>query len=221
MKVDIEILRLLMRGGAFIELLTALIASIYINKYKNTALKYFILVLWYTVINEFVGIFYLRDNFDFNNAIIYNIYNILNFSYIYFLYAYYLNNKTNKKIALLFGILYILILIINGFFENYLIHFQRFPYIIAAFFVVIIIILYFREILNSEKVLHVKKNLFFWVSIGWLIYFVGNIPFRIVRNYYENLADASAIFLVNFTLTMIMNICFIIGFIWSEKKQHY
>lgn len=203
-----------------IEVLTAIIGTIYYNKYKKKRfLKYFIFLLWYIVINELAGI-YMRSDFGVN-TIIYNVYNVINFTYILMLYRSYLTEKKSKKIALTLCITYLIIFIINGFYENYFIKFQSIPYIVAAFAVIITISLYFREILNSEKVLNAKRNLLFWISVGLLIYFVGNIPFRILRNYYNELTDATILFLVNFTLTVIMNICFIIGFIWSKKKQQY
>ncbi|MCK8522518.1 hypothetical protein M0D21_13115 [Aquimarina sp. D1M17] len=102
-----------------------------------------------------------------------------------------------------------------------MIEFQSLPYIAAATFIVISISIYFVEILNTEKVLYVKKNLLFWISVGLLLYYIGNIPFRILRNYYEYLTDATILVLLNIILAVIMNICFIIGFIWSDRKQLY
>lgn len=220
MEISNEFLINLLNIGTFIEFLTALTSTIYLKKYNNTILKYFSILLWYTFINDFGGILII-DYYSRFNAIIYNIYNVINFSYLLLLYRNYLTNKKYKKIALTLCIIYLIVFIINGFYENYFIKFQSMPYIVAAFAVIITISLYFREILNSEKVLHVKKNLLFWISVGLLIYFVGNIPFRIVRNFYIELANSTAMILVNFTLTVIMNICFIIGFIWSNKKQLY
>ncbi len=210
-----------MRIGVFIELFAVVIGTIYFYKYKNTALKYILLLFWYTVINDLLGVFYLRGGYEDYNAIIYNIYNVINFTYLLFLYRHYIQNKTHKKAILFFSIIYLISFVINGFFENYLIEFQKFPYIIAAIFLVITISLYFIEILNSQKVLNAKRNLLFWISVGFLIFFVGNLPFRILTNYYMKLTDATISFLVKLTLTIIMNICFIIGFIWSDKKQQY
>ena len=99
--------------------------------------------------------------------------------------------------------------------------YQRLPYIAAAIFLIVTIFLFFMELLHSEKVLNAKRNLLFWISVGLLIYYVGNLPFRILRNYYIHLANATVLFLVNFVLTVIMNTCFIIGFIWSDRKQQY
>ncbi len=221
MSLSNDFLTLLIKIGVGLEVVTAIVGTIYYHKYKNApVLKYFIFLLWYVVCNEFIGL-YIRLYGSGYNALIINIYNLINFSYILFLFKNYLNSAKGKKLVLILCILYLISFIINGFYENYLIDFQSIPYIIAAFFVVITILLYFREILNSEKVLHAKKNLLFWIGVGLLLYFVGNIPFRIIRNYYEYLSDASTLFLVNFTLAVIMNVCFIIGFIWSDKKQLY
>ncbi|MBQ4818756.1 hypothetical protein [Aquimarina sp. MMG016] len=200
--------------------MAAIIGVIYFYKYKNTALKYFLLLLWYVTINDIIGM-YLREKVTHYNAIIYNIYYVVNFTYLLLLYRAYLSNKKSKVVVLTFTLIYLFSFIVNGFFENYLIEFQRFPYIIAALFLIITVILYFSEVLNSEKVLHAKKNLLFWISVGLLLYYVGNIPFRIIRNYYQDLADATILFLVNLTLGIVMYICFIIGFLWSDKKQQY
>ncbi len=214
-----DFLTFLIKISVGFEVLTAIIGIIFYNKYKNDSfLKYFIFLISYVAINEVVGLYIKLDN-DVNTTIIYNIYNVINFTYLFFLYRHFLVSTKRKKIVLVFALLYIVTFIINGFiFENYLREYQRLPYIVAAIFLLITIIYYFIEILYSEKVLHAKKNLLFWISVGFLIYFVGNLPFRILSNYYTQLTDATILFLVKFTLTMILNTCFIIGFIWSDKK---
>ncbi|MFD2564022.1 hypothetical protein [Aquimarina rubra] len=220
MTLSKDFINLLIEFCVGFEVLAAIIATIFYDKYKNTKfLKYLIFFIWYVAINELVGL-YIRVH-EGINAIIHNIYNAVNFTFFLLLYRYYFKNKKNKKLALYFCVIYLSAFVINGFFENYMLEYQRFPYILGALFLVISILLYFFEILNSEQVLHAKKNLLIWISFGLLIYFVGNLPFRILRNYYEELTDATVLFLVNITLTVIMNTCFIIGFIWSDKKQQY
>ena len=65
------------------------------------------------------------------------------------------------------------------------------------------------------------KILLFWISTGVLIYYCGNIPYKIVRSYASNLRDVPIEFLVLCILTIVMNLCFIIGFVWSDNKQQY
>jgi len=218
MNLSNDVLTLLIKIGVSFEVIAAIFSSIFYSKYKNiSVLKYFTFLLWYIVVNELIGL-YIRLYSEYNSAIIHNIYHLVNFTYIHILLKSYLKNKKNKKIVISFLLLYWIILFINAFNENYLIDFQRAPYIVGALGVVIGILLYFREVLNSEEVLNVKRNLIFWVCVGFLLYFSGNIPFRILRNYYEFLTDATLLTLVNLILGITMYLSFIIGFIWSHKK---
>ncbi|AXT51487.1 hypothetical protein D1818_11815 [Aquimarina sp. BL5] len=220
MNLSNEFINTLIKICIGFEVFTAIVGTIFFYKYKNVKfLRYFIFFIWYVAFNELVGLYIKLDGGV--NAIIHNIYNAVNFTFFLLLYRYYFKNNKNKKLALYFSIIYLSSFIINGFFENYIEEYQRLPYILGALFLVISILLYFFEILNSEQVLNAKKNLLIWISFGLLIYFVGNLPFRILRNYYIELTDATVLLLVNITLTVIMNTCFIIGFIWSDKKQQY
>lgn len=207
--------------GLIFQVITAIVGTIYFYKYDKTILKYFLIILWYIAINDIFGLI-LKKYFGFESVtLLYNIYYIIVFSYFMLLFRNFVSNKNRKKLIFIFLIIYLISSFINCFFENYLEEVATAPYIIGAILVIIAIIFYYIDILNSEKVLYVNKNLLFWISIGVLIYYAGNIPFRIVRNYVGELVDASIQYLVLVILTFVMNICFIIGFIWSSKKQQY
>ena len=222
MNINNEILNLLLKIGVGIEIITAVIGTFYYYKYKEVrVLNLFVYLLWYVVFNELIGYCIREYTERAENALFHNIYNVINFTYLLILYRYNLSIIKYRKILSFFIISYLVAFIINGFFENYLSDFQRLPYILAALYLVISIFFYFQDILNSNRVLNARKSLLFWISVGLLIYFVGILPFRIMRNYYSELTDFTIYFLVIFSLTVIMNICFIIGFIWSDKKQRY
>lgn len=205
--------------GIIFQVITAIVGSIYFYKYKKTFVKYFLIVIWYVAINDLLG-FFLKNN-EYQVEILYNIYYLIVFNYLMFLFRNYVTNDKHKKAILFFMLLYTISFFVNGFFQNYLEEFSRAPYIIGASLVVISIIIYYIDILNSEKVLYVNKNLLFWISTGVLIYYCGNIPYKIVRSYADELRDVSIEFLVLCILTIVMNLCFIIGFIWSDNKQQY
>lgn len=219
----VEILRLLRNIGFIAEFSAALVGIIWclkIRKFQGI-IKWFPIFLLYIFLNDLIGIntkTFFPNN---NNLIIFNISTSITFLYYFFLYGKFIKNKNQKKMILVLTIIYLTSLLINGFFENYLVEYQSIPYIIGASFILINVTLYFIQLLNSEEVLTTKHNLLFWVSVGLLIYYIGNIPFRIVRNYYANLADLTILFSLNFALTIIMNVFFIIGFIWSSNKQPY
>ncbi len=216
----VDIYKTLRDSGIILEIVTALIAVVFYQKYKTTRLKYILFLLLYIAINEVIGS-YIREKITNYNALLYNIYNVIYFIYLFLLYRKYVIKLKYKKYISIFIICYLISFVFNGFRENYFIEFQSFPYILASSFIILSIIFYFIEILNSERVLNIKKNLLFWISVGLLLYHVGIIPFRIVRNYYSSATELSILFMINVILTILMNICFIIGFIWSDKKQPY
>jgi len=205
----------------YIELTTAIVGSIYYYKYKHTCLKYFLIILWYTTLNGFLARF-LHENYILrNNTVLYNIYNLINFTFLFTLFKAYIKKINHKKWIKTFSYIYIISLVIEAFFKNYLSEIQTIPFIIGAIFVIICIFYYFLEVLNTDKVLYVSKNLLFWISIGLLLYFFGKIPTRIVRNFWEEVTYYQSIYVVEYILSIVMNICFIIGFICSEKDKQY
>jgi hypothetical protein len=211
---------LLKKSIKYVELITAIVGTIYFFKYKHTFLKYFLIILWYIVCNEFLGL-YIKTYISENNIIIYNIFHFINFTYLFLLFRQYVTHPSQKRWIFFFIIIYILSFIINMFFENYFKEIQTIPYLIASVFLISSIVFYFLAILNTDKILYVSKNLLFWISVGLLIYFVGNIPFRVIRNFNNEISNIDSIFITSYILCIIMNICFVFGFIWSKKDSQY
>lgn len=204
----------------YIELLTAIVGTVFLYKYKHTFLKYFLIILWYTAINEFIGLLIVKYEYA-SNIIIYNIYHLINFSFIFLLFRKYVNKKKNKNRIRIFSILYLISFFVNMFFENYFYEVQTVPFFVASVLIIISIMYYYSEILNTNEVLYVKKKMVFWISVGYLLYLSGNFPIRIVRNYFTKTLDVEYIVEVGSVLSIVMNICFIIGFIWSEENKQY
>ena len=211
----------LQKSIKYIELTTALVGSIFYYKYNNTFLKYFLIILWFTAVNEFLGYFLHHHNILRNNSIIYNIYHFINFSFLFILLKNYVSKKKHKNWINTFLLLYIISFFANLFIQDYFKQVQTLPFIIGAILIVISIFFYFLEILNTDKVLDVSKNLLFWISVGLLLYFIGKIPTRMTRNYYYEITDFENIFIVEYMLSIVMNSLFIIGFICSEKDRQY
>ena len=83
------------------------------------------------------------------------------------------------------------------------------------------IILYFSEILNSDKIIRINKMLMFWISIGLLISLLPDIPFDVIRKYYAKSPTIPYIYVVSYLLFITYNLLLISGFIWSEKQQKH
>jgi len=206
-------------AGTFSQIIVAIIASFVYNKYKNTFLKYFLIILWFIVFIDLVArFFYLTRGY---NYIIYNVYHLINFCFLLILYRTAVKKKIHKKWILFFLVVYIFSFFINLFIQNYTTQIQTTPFIIGAITIIVSIVFYFSEVLNTNQVLHISKSLLFWISTGLLLYFVGKIPIRMVKNHWEEVNNYEIILIVDISLGILMNIFFIIGFICSEKNKQY
>jgi hypothetical protein len=216
-----EFSSLTIRGSIkYMELIVAIIATFYFYKYKHSHLKYFLIILWYTAVNEFLG-FTLKKIGFYSNIIIYNIFHFINFSFLFFLFQKSLKVRIHKLWLSVFGGIYVLSFFINMLFENYVYQVQTVPYLIASVLIITCIVIYFSEILNTDEVLYIKSNIMFWISIGYLLYLAGNIPIRVIRNYFTEVVNLEYILEISSVLSIVMNICFILGFIWGEKDKQY
>lgn len=201
-----------------LQFLAAIAATLYFYKYKDTFLKYFIFILWYTAINELAARL-LVNALHGNNIILYNVYNIINFTYSILLYRSALSKQKNKRLMLPLLAIYLVSVAVMCFFFSFRYDFFIYTYALGALFVIAGIALYFSEILHSDKIIHINKNLLFWISTGWLIFYVASIPFYLMRQYYVRLSFISISMYLIYFLNFVLYSTFIIGFIWSGREQ--
>lgn len=215
---EVELLIVLRKIAFGSECIAAITGLFFLFSYRTKGLlKWFSIFLIYIFINDIIG-YNTRHLFpNSNNLILYNISTTLTFLFLFFIYYQYTKEKTNKRFILYFMVLYIITLFISGFYENYLDQLQSIPFLLGSFLLMTSIIFYYAELLKSEQIQEINKDLLFWISVGLLIYYVGKIPFRMVRDYYANHTDFSTLFILNSIFTIIMNSCFITGFLIHKK----
>lgn len=201
-----------------LQFVTATIGTVYFYKYKNTALKYFLFLLWYTALNDVLGYFYQDITNASNNYFIYNFYQILRFCTVLYVFKSYVESPVYKKLILVFISIYCLSVVVNFFVEDFLNSYFLNTFIIGATFIAASALLYLFEVLKSDKVLYVTESLIFWVSFAHLVYFVPNVPFYIVRKYYSNSSSIPYIFMINYFLLLVYYFILILGFIWSKRE---
>ncbi|MCL9804979.1 hypothetical protein NAT51_05585 [Flavobacterium amniphilum] len=201
-----------------LQFVTAIIGTVYYYKYKNTVLKIFLFILWYTALNDVLGYFYQDLTNASNNYFIYNFYQILRFCIVLYIYKFYVESVSYKKLIIGFISVYCLSVVINFFVEDFLSSYFLNTFIIGATFIATAVLLYLFEVLKSDKVLYVTESLIFWISFAHLVYFVPNIPFYIVRKYYSDSSTIPYIFMINYLLLLMYYLILILGFIWSKPE---
>ncbi|MCT4699314.1 hypothetical protein [Tenacibaculum haliotis] len=199
---------------------------LYLIKYRKSfryeKIRYFLCYVCLIALIEFFILFY--RNFINEPGIFTNfIYNVLVFFEYNLIFLFYKDISKEKltqvyiKCALIiFNIVYCVL----GFYygqevmSKYIVSIL----VIGAILVSINFVLYLREFLLSDKILNYQKDITFWITVGFLLYYLGTLPLTAVSEfvYTENNID---VFAIQIVLTIIMHSCFIYGIITCWKKN--
>ncbi|MAN59643.1 MAG: hypothetical protein CMC08_07390 [Flavobacteriaceae bacterium] len=198
--------------------MAALASIIYWPKYRKTPLRWLPIILVYVFLLELyaIEIYYKYLGY---NALFYNVYNISFFLYLYYVFHQYIREPRYRNWIVAGSTIFIAASVLNVFFEDFQTRPQLLAYIVGACLLIFYIILYYIEILSTNKVLNLRQNLLFWISVGLLLFYVGYLPIKLTRTYFSSHDNLfMTLQFVHWLLIIIMNGCFTIGFIWTRKK---
>jgi len=205
----------------YLALFSGIIGLISWHKLPDNKAKSLVILIWFSVIIEKVG-YYFTEWTGLLNYYVFNFYMLVSFS-AYILLIRSLLQKINHRIIAIFS----LFLFIISFFLNILYfkqdvnHSYTYSFAIGVLLILMLSCLYLVEIFNSDKILNFKKSVFFWYILGILVFHVPFLPFMLAINWFLIKQDDSVFSLVLFILNLLAHSCFIIGFVWSEKKYNY
>lgn len=205
----------------YLALLSAIPGVFFYNKLPNNKAKSLLYFIWLAFIIDYIGT-------NFNNWTgkvnypIYNFYILISFTYYIVLLKLLLIKIRNQRIASVSLIIYVLFYGFNFLFvQRNLASPFTYVFVVGVLIILLLSFLYLFEILNSKMILNFKRSIYFWFVIGILIFHVSFLPFMFASLFFL-LENNDAIFnLVLFVLNLLMHSCFVIGFIWSEKKYNY
>lgn len=208
--------------------ITAVLSLYKYRKYFNTSLKYLPILFIYTFFNELLGeliseyeLFSLfqKSLYITYNVIIYNIYNVIFYLYFYYIFWNSLVNEKQKRIIVYGGIIFLLIAVINPFFENFMIEAQTFTYVFGGIVLLLCTIFYFVQLRDPNRVFSINRDLLFWLSVGLFIFYSGYLPIKVDR-YFNTIYDLRYLYLrkIHLSLIIIMYTCFIIGFVRMRRR---
>jgi len=221
----------IIRGSVkYSELISAIVGTIYFYKYKHTHLKYFLFLLWYITLTEFLGwyiikydiikLLFIDENGVKYNWWLYNLLRFITFNTLFYIYFKSLNDKSFKKWIKIFAFIYNIFYIINwALIQSFFYEMSVMPKVLGSLLLVTIAIFYFIELLKSDKIITYHKKLLFWISIGLILFYTGTIPFSIKISGYALLKGIHNLFLIIWILAILMYLIFAFGFIWSDKEE--
>jgi hypothetical protein len=194
----------------YFEYASLILSLIFITKYKAYYFyKYFILYLCSIVVFGYLSgtVFYG------NGRAVLNIFTFFEFNFLALIYFNLLKDKKAlrlvKILILTFNIIYF-----SSFYFSAL---ESYTVVVEGMVNMVFVVLYFKELLNSEKILNYKKLLPFWISVGFLIFYLSSIPFFTLL--YTNLIDNKIMFPILFSLIIVFHLCFIYGLVTCKKME--
>ena len=197
-------------------LLIILVGIIYYNKLKQSLpLKMFLWFLVYSLVTEITGT-YFAFHAKINTAGVYNTWNLVNYIFYTFLFLAIIKNKVSRKVIFGLTFIYLIYEIVNTlFYQNYLTDIYVNSTILIKILLVINVLMYFSELLNSDRIISLNKSMYFWISLSVLIYALGYIPVFIIGEY---ISYRGIFRYITIGLNLVMSACFITGFIVSKKE---
>jgi len=219
------------------ELIAAIIGTIYISRYRvDRFTRYLVFFLWFTVfveiifgwlptlIEEIIAFKFLENTIFAFNIWIYNIYDVISFTFYLLYFANLMESERHKNIGVKIVGVYIIFCIMNLSFSGVFFDTNStFNAVIGTLLLVLYIIYFYFQMLQSEKILEFYKTIPFYVSVGALVFHLIVNPIFIYEQYYSNTVSPEfvRIFLTILTIVNIfMYSCYTIGFLICYKKNN-
>jgi hypothetical protein len=199
----------------------AFVASMYtFKKLPEPYLKVFVGLLGFIVLSEVLGKLFKYSIANTSiNVIWYGFISIpIQFITYYWLYS---KRVKNRLLFIIPSSTYVLSLLINllmNWGEEYI--FPSVTYTIGNILLLIVIFRYLYLLMNSNDILHFKRDPFFWISIGQLIFYLPTIPFYF---FMYQLYNTDVNFYINYYyfaigLNCIMYVFYTLSFIWKRTN---
>lgn len=190
----------------FSQILTSALSIFFLKHFKTKFYIILVIIFCLTAFTEALGKYLTSIN-------------ILNY-HLYVFYAFFTFNLTAiayESILKLTKFIVFLSLIFNIVFFIVFFRDMHFFYsvIVGSFNTGIYSFLYLRQLLLSKEIINYKKHFAFWVSVGFLIFYLPSIPFFLLNKFMQN---RSLFKILNF-LTILMNFLIIYGLITCRNKK--
>ncbi len=218
------------------ELIAAVAGTFYISRYRvDRSTRYLVFFLWFTVFVEvifgwlptFVETFdffkFLEDTIFAHNKWIYNTFEVISSLFYLLYFANLIESKRNQVVGVNIIAVYLVFSVFNlAFSDVFFTSSSASNSIFGTLLLVLFIMYFYFQMLQSDKILDFYKSIPFYVSIGALVFHLIVNPIFIYEHYYSH-SVSSEFVRVFLTILTIVNIfmysCYTIGFIVCSKKN--
>lgn len=225
---------------SIIEIIAAIVGTYYLvnNKVKGVD-KLIVYFLWLVIVFESYGFMvgfakhtkyeyfgFLEDTFFQNSKWAYNIFRVLTSVLFITYFLNFIKSHRERIIIQIFTLGYIILaLIIYSDSETLQLPVEPIVLITGSLLVFITILLFFLNLLKSDKIINLRTYFPFYVALGYLFFIIFTTPIDIYVNYYKIIINetyvilrASIYLFINLFLYSTLTLGFIVCF--REKKSY-
>ena len=189
------------------------------SKKRDIREKLFLVFLFYTVFSELIGVYlYHYKKFE----LIPNPINI----YIYIsnlFYLLFIGSLLKSKLSIIITSIFVGVFTLFYFYDYFYLNeiYKVKSYVLGTVFVLIFSTFYLVTVLKSPNIESVSNSLYFWIIIGVLLFVAPFLPYFIYINIFKDKNYYELYSIIVFSLNLIMNLCYIIGFYRSRKNYSF
>jgi hypothetical protein len=206
------------------ELAAVIAGFIYWQKIKNSYWQWFPFLLLFIFITEIIAkTMWWQGSYRTSIPLLYKYINIpvMIVVFIWLMGKEHTKHKKNNSSTILIGLYVISFIVEELFFKKVFANFSSLSYQIGCVAILILAIISFLKLTNSNAIIYFKSNLHFWVSLGLILYLITTLPFMAFRNslFEYNYNLGLQLWYVSMFFNVMMYTCFIVGFVLYKPEM--
>ncbi len=202
-------------GILFYIAITGIIGYLNRDKYFRTPMRALFYLLLFFVLSDTLG--WVLRSLDFTTNWLYNISILVQIPVYLNIYRKLISKEKTKQTFLNFIIGFIIFGVVSLFLFGFHNRFNTFNFFLGGILLTVGIIIFFSHVLKTDKIVNITSYLWFWMSLGLFVFYVGSMPvFTAVNIKFDTNFDSVEILI--YILNYIMYSLFITGFLCSRKK---
>ena len=201
-----------------------LVGFINLNKVRGGHWHYFPHYLLVIFLSEIAGWYLYSQKMYHANFALYE-YFVIPLEFLFFFRMFHLHSKGSGLQWLPVSFMYIYAaswLVDRLFLSQTQFWFYSFSYSMGNLLLLVLILRYFIKLSTSDAILHFKRDMFFWVSAGLLVYYLGSFPYYSLRNtIVYNFKELNITYsYIMYILNCFMYLMFALSFVLCRRNTH-
>ena len=211
----------------FSEAIPAVAGLYFLPKFNSLRISIFVFLLVYSALNEYAATYYILEGYGNNNHLFYNIRAFIHIPLLLLLYISLIKIKAFRITLSVIIIALLGQLAFSATVENIKFGYFFFNSIAGGLSIILATTFYLIDLLRHWDGMDLKSNLWLYVSLGFLLFYVVATPieFTLQIAWFKTSSESLVSFFkllrkLQSTVIILMNVIITLGFLWAKKKYN-